>query len=248
MSTNGTNDPQSHSKFLTHVTSYPVVNSSIETFKPVEPYLEGPYAYAKPYVAKADELADSGLQRVDGRFPIVREDTDKVIETGRGYVFWPWKYVYGTYSDEYRKTASHDHKNPNAAGLITLVKALLSTELKIASDFFQFVADFLGPRYEEQKKKGAHYIRQGQETAQQYKEAGRSTLLDYQQMGQQKGEEMGAQGREMVEQVREGAEQGKGQMRDGGGQVKGQAKETKEQVKGQAQQGKEEVRARGGSK
>ena len=122
MTTNGaSNNSQSSSKFLNHVTSYPVVNSSIETFKsnpygkqaleiadstyqrfgkPVEPYLEGPYAYAKPYVAKADELADSGLQRVDGRFPIMKEDTDKVLETSRDYVFWPINYLYGTYNGE----------------------------------------------------------------------------------------------------------------------------------------------------
>ncbi|KAK0277823.1 hypothetical protein LTR35_009659 [Friedmanniomyces endolithicus] len=263
MSTNGaSNNSQSSSKFLSHVTSYPVVNSSIETFKsnpygkqaleiadstyqrfgkPVEPYLEGPYSYAKPYVAKADELADSGLQRVDGRFPIMKEDTDKVLETSRDYVFWPVNYLYGTYNDEYRKTASHDHKDPNSAGLITLVKAVLSTELRIAADFFQFVANFFGPHYEEQKKKGADYMRQGQETAQHYREAGKSTLLDYQQMGQQKAGEYADQGREMVEQVR-------GQAADGVEQAKGSAWEGKEQIKGQAQQGREELRLRSGAK
>jgi len=134
MTTNGaSNNSQSSSKFLNHVTSYPVVNSSIETFKshpygkqaleiadstyqrfgkPVEPYLEGPYAYAKPYVAKADELADSGLQRVDGRFPIMKEDTDKVLETSRDYVFWPINYLYGTYNGELALSSSSDESLP----------------------------------------------------------------------------------------------------------------------------------------
>ena len=70
--------PSSH--FLNHLSSYPVVSDGIEAYKtnpygkksleladnaynrfgkPVQPYLETPYNYAKPYVAKADELADS---------------------------------------------------------------------------------------------------------------------------------------------------------------------------------------------
>lgn len=100
------------SKFLKHVTSYPVVNDGINNFKshpygrksidladsayqrfgkPVEPYLETPLSYAKPYVEKADALADSGLEQVDARFPIVKEDTNTVIETGKSYIFYPFK-------------------------------------------------------------------------------------------------------------------------------------------------------------
>jgi len=118
----------SSSKFLSHVTSYPVVNDGIETFKqnpygkkslelandtyrkygkPVEPYLETPYNYARPYVAKADELAASGLGHVDTHFPIVKEDTHTVVDTAMGYVFWPFKlagdgrdYVLKTWSGE----------------------------------------------------------------------------------------------------------------------------------------------------
>jgi len=109
-----TNGGEASSKFLSHVTSYPVVNDGIETFKQnpygkkslelandtyqkygkaVEPYLETPYSYAKPYVAKADELADSGLAQVDSHFPLVKEDTDTVVDTAKSYVFWPFKVV-----------------------------------------------------------------------------------------------------------------------------------------------------------
>ena len=113
-----TNGEQPSSKFINHVTSYPVVNDSIETFKqnpygkksleiadgayqkfgkPVEGYLQTPYSYAKPYVSKADELADSGLGSVESRFPIVKEDTNTVVDTAKSYAFWPFSYLYGTW-------------------------------------------------------------------------------------------------------------------------------------------------------
>lgn len=116
---NMTNGETGGSKTLSHVTSYPVVNDAIETFKqhpvgkksleladgayqrfgkPVEGYLETPYSYAKPYVNKADELADSGLQTVDSHFPIVKEDTHTLIDTAKGYIFWPYSYVVETYN------------------------------------------------------------------------------------------------------------------------------------------------------
>lgn len=130
--TNGTSSPSNKptsSKFLSHLQSYPVVSSSVSTFqnhpygkksleladsaytkygKAVEPYLEKPYGYAKPYVAKADELGDKGLTSVEERFPIVREETGSIVEKGRGWVWWPLElagkgknYVMGTWNGEY---------------------------------------------------------------------------------------------------------------------------------------------------
>jgi hypothetical protein len=115
--TNGTSTPTF--KTLDHVTSYPVVSDSISAVKshpygkksldlahdayqrfgkPVEGYVQGPYSYVKPYVTKADELADSGLSQVDTRFPIVKEDSGTVIETAKGYVMWPFNYYTSTYN------------------------------------------------------------------------------------------------------------------------------------------------------
>ena len=90
----------SQSKFISHLTSYPVVSDGVETFKsnpygrksldladsayqrvvkPVEPHFETAYSYAKPYVGKADELGDSGLGYIDSKFPIVKEDTSAIV-------------------------------------------------------------------------------------------------------------------------------------------------------------------------
>ena len=112
-----TNGETTSSQFLTHLTSLPAVSEGIETYKsnpygkksleivdglyarvgkPVEPYL--PLNYAKPYIQKADELADSGLSHVENHFPIVTKDTATIIDTTKSYAFWPYNYVTGTYS------------------------------------------------------------------------------------------------------------------------------------------------------
>lgn len=113
-----TNGEKPSSQFISHLTSYPAVNDSIETFKsnpygkksieladsaynrfgkPVEPYLNTPYSYAKPYVQKADELADSGLNTVESHFPIVKEDTHTIVDTAKSYIWWPYNYVNGAW-------------------------------------------------------------------------------------------------------------------------------------------------------
>lgn len=130
-----TNGTSPSSKFLSHLNSYPVVSDGVETFKsnpygkksldladsayqklgkPIEPYLETPYSYAKPYVTKADELADSGLGHVESRFPIVKEDTNTIIDTGKSIVWYPFKlaedgksYVMSTWQGKQRHSHSH---------------------------------------------------------------------------------------------------------------------------------------------
>lgn len=164
-----------------HLTSYPVVSDSIETFKsnpygaksldiadatyarfgkPVMPYLQTPISYAAPYVQKADELADKGLGQVDNHFPIVKEDTQTLKDTAVHYAFFPLHvagqgkdYLLGTWQDEYKKTA---HRS--GSGITTSVLALISTEMKIASDTLQFIADFLGPKKDAAKQKSNSYI------------------------------------------------------------------------------------------
>ncbi|WPH00205.1 Hypothetical protein R9X50_00302800 [Acrodontium crateriforme] len=218
-----TNGDKPASKFLSHVTSYPVVSDSIDTFKshpygkksleladgayqkfgkPVEPYLETPYSYAKPYVTKADELADSGLGKVDERIPFLKEETKTIVDTGKSYVFYPFKvvdngkqYVFKTWDDEYKRTASHNDRGP---GLITSGLALISTELKIASDFFQAVADFLGPKYAEGKQKGADYVKSAEDTADHYKN-----------LAADKIDELTKKGEQTKDQVKSEAEQAK---------------------------------------
>lgn len=123
------NGEKSSSQFLDHITSYPVVSDSIETFKsnpygkksleladgayarfgkPVEPYLETPKSYVAPYAKKADELADSGLGKVESHFPIMKDDTNTIVEKGKSLIFYPFKlagdsrdYVFSTYNGSF---------------------------------------------------------------------------------------------------------------------------------------------------
>lgn len=113
-----TNGEKHSSQFISHFTSLPAVNDGIGAFKsnpygkksielvdgaysrfgkPVEPYLQTPYSYAKPYVQKADELADSGLSWGENKFPIVKEETGTIVDTAKGYVLWPYSYLSQTW-------------------------------------------------------------------------------------------------------------------------------------------------------
>jgi hypothetical protein len=127
--TNGDKSLSSSSQFISHLTSLPAVNDGIETFKsnpygkksleivdgaytrigkPVEPYLQTPYSYAKPYVQKADELADSTLSWGEKQFPIVKEDTHTIVDTAKGYVFYPYSYLSKTWQGVFLSSSSHN--------------------------------------------------------------------------------------------------------------------------------------------
>lgn len=168
-----TNGEKPNSQFINHLSKYPVVSDTISTYKsvplgqysldvannayqsfakPFFPYLRGPYGYVAPYVQRADDLADHGLDKLEDTFPIVKQDTYKIRDSIFDSVFMPVRvafsgkdYLLNTYRDEYRKTGG--------SGLITTGKAILSTEIKVAADFFQSVANFLGPKKEAAKHK-----------------------------------------------------------------------------------------------
>jgi len=163
MSTPLTNGEKPHSKVLSHITSYPVVSDTISTYKsnpygqksinlantaytkfgsPLLPYFETPYSYVAPYVEKADSLVDSTLSSVDAKFPIVKEDTQKVKSTVLDFAFFPLRlaaggkeYVFGTFNDEYKKTGGDD-------GIVKLAKATISTELKVGHDTLNYIINY----------------------------------------------------------------------------------------------------------
>lgn len=130
--------------------------------KPLEPHLRTPYSYAKPYVNKADSLADQVLTSVDSHVPIIKEDTHTIFDTVKGFVFFPFKvandgkgYLVNTWYDEYDKTVTQKKRGP---GPISLTMAVVSTELRVASDTFQYLADLLADRSKDAKKKKDQYV------------------------------------------------------------------------------------------
>jgi hypothetical protein len=168
------NGEKPQSKVLSHLKSYPLVHDGLEFYRstpygakslsvltttyerliaPLHPYLRTPYSYISPYINRADELGDNGLSRVESRFPIVKEDTGKLKETVTAYAFAPLnlvgqgkEYVLGTWEDEYSKTRGE-------VGVVRSVKALISTELKIGSDGYKYVSEYLGQGKEKAAKK-----------------------------------------------------------------------------------------------
>ena len=87
--------------------------------------------------------------------------------------------------------------------------ALISTELKIASDFFQTVADFLGPKYEEAKKKSPDYVKNTLDTAEQYKDMGKDKLEEYKKAGEEKAKEAQKVAQEKADQAKQEGQKAK---------------------------------------
>jgi len=163
---------EKHSLFISHLTSYPLVSDSLsfyvnnpygaksvnlvnEAYKkflvPVEPYLKTPYSFVAPYLEKADSLGDKGLSKVDSTFPIVKEETSSLKEKVKGLPLVPYStaisakdYVFKTYQDESSKVGG--------SGVVPFAKSVVSTELKIGSDAFNYITSFLVAKKDEGSK------------------------------------------------------------------------------------------------
>lgn len=135
-------------------------------------------------------------------------------------MIYPYINMLTVPKDEYKKTASHNNRGP---GLTTSGLALLSTELRIASDVFQTIADFLGPKVQEGRKNAADYVQAVGEKAQDFKQNGEQKANDYAKAGQEKANDYAKVGREKVNEAKQFGE------------------EKKEQTKQEAQKAKDEA-------
>lgn len=122
---------------------------------PLVPYLRTPYSIIAPYLSKADTMADSGLTKVDERYPIVKKETAHITDTFKGYAYYPVTvvgkgkdYVFNTYDDEYKKTGEDK-------SIVHTTKALVSTELRIAFEAYGYAMSFLSKKKEEVQEKVA---------------------------------------------------------------------------------------------
>ncbi|KAG4035179.1 hypothetical protein MFRU_002g05200 [Monilinia fructicola] len=166
------NGETSSSAFLSHLTSYPLIHDSISTFKsypygqrsidltttsyekfgkPFIPYLQKPYQYVSPYVAKADEFGESTLSTIDSKFPAVKKPTGELYSDGKYFVFYPItkgnegkEYVLGKYNSEVKKTEDQ--------GIVGYGKAVVSTGLIVSSEAFQWLSQFLSAKKAEAKE------------------------------------------------------------------------------------------------
>ncbi|WEW55018.1 hypothetical protein PRK78_000445 [Emydomyces testavorans] len=152
------------SQFFNHLTSYPIVSESLQNLKanpygqksleladqgyshfakPILPYLAKPYGYVAPYVNKADELGNEGLNRVDNTIPVVMHASENIKQTIKGYVSVPFRlaeggkgYVLETYSKE---------RNAVGDGYLARSKAAVSTGLRLTADSCLWLRGYLVP-------------------------------------------------------------------------------------------------------
>lgn len=164
--------PPTNTTLLQHLTSYPVVSDSIALFKgnpygaksiefadqgytrlakPVLPYFSAPYGYVAPYLARADTLGDKGLSEFDTRFPIVREDTQKIRGTIYNTAGYPVRvagdvkhHVFDIYGSEYKKCGGD--------GIFASGKAVITTSLVLSQESLAWVSTWLQTAKEEAKE------------------------------------------------------------------------------------------------
>ncbi|CAG8421172.1 unnamed protein product [Penicillium salamii] len=163
---------EKHSHFLEHLTSYPVVSDSISYYKgnpygaksielvdhgytrlakPVLPYFSAPYSYVAPYLARADSLGDKGLTEIDTRFPIIKEDTQKLRGSIYNRASFPARlagdaktHLYDIYGSEYKKCGGD--------GIFASGKAVVTTSLVLSQESLAWISTFLQTKKEEAKE------------------------------------------------------------------------------------------------
>ncbi|OAP59389.1 hypothetical protein AYL99_06687 [Fonsecaea erecta] len=166
------NGDMPHSAFFSHIQSYPLVSDSIKTIqenpygvksieltnagytkfvKPTLPYFQTPASYAKPYVAKADELGDKFLTKFDEQVPIVKAETKDIQDKVMSYIQWPLdtanttkEWALDTYKDEYKKCGGE--------GYVAGGKAVITTSLILSSDVLKWISSFLQAKKEQAKE------------------------------------------------------------------------------------------------
>lgn len=118
---------------------------------PITVYFKGPYAYVAPYLTKADSMGVRGLEGLEARFPVVKQEMSTVKQRVHSTAMMPLTiatngkdYVFRTYDSEFQRT--------HGQGVMRQAKAAISTELKIAIDVLNWISEALRHKKEEGAK------------------------------------------------------------------------------------------------
>lgn len=130
-----------------------ITNSSYSAFvKPVLPYLQSPYSYTKPYIARVDQIGDAVLSKFDEKIPILKTETHEIKDTVIDYAVFPVKkaaegkdWIQSTYSNEYKKCGGD--------GYVAGGKALITSGLILGSDVLGWLSSFLQAKKDEASAK-----------------------------------------------------------------------------------------------
>jgi hypothetical protein len=103
--------------------------------------LSKPYQYVSPYVQKVDSLGDKILDRIDERFPVVRNFTEEVYQDTRALTLLPYHkglegkdHVFQVYNSELKKNEQ--------AGLVAYGKAAVTTVLVVSNETLSWISSF----------------------------------------------------------------------------------------------------------
>jgi hypothetical protein len=131
--------------------SIEVTNSGYSKFvKPNLHYFDTPASYAKPYAAKADELGDKFLTKVDEKVPILKSETKEIQGTITSYIYWPINTATET-KDWALSTYQKQYKQCGGDGVVAGGKALVTTPLILGSEVLKWLSSFLEAKKEEAK-------------------------------------------------------------------------------------------------
>ncbi|KAK6336612.1 hypothetical protein TWF718_009411 [Orbilia javanica] len=177
MATNG--ETETHSVFLSHLGSLPVVSDGVTYFKghpvgqrslsisqsvydtfvkPFSPYIAKANVYAGPYVTKADQFADSSLLQLEERVPIVKEPTEKLKERITSLLVYHTAQdalAFGNEKKDYALKVYNDEYNKASNGqksLVSVAKAGISTTFILSTQTIGWIAGYLTAKKEEVKE------------------------------------------------------------------------------------------------
>ncbi|KAL5603550.1 hypothetical protein FOVSG1_006300 [Fusarium oxysporum f. sp. vasinfectum] len=160
---NGDMNAAQSSAFTQHLLNYPVISDGVHTFKsnkygqssiklgeaayqtfaaPVVPYFSRPCQYVSPYVRKVDFLGGKALDRIDERFPVAKKPTEELYQDTRALILLPYHkglegkdHVFQIYNSELKKNEQ--------TGLVTHVKAAVTTVLVVSNETLSWISSFL---------------------------------------------------------------------------------------------------------
>ena len=108
--------------------------------------------YAKPlapYAAKVDSLGNEGLNRVDGRFPILNEEPDAIRGRMASYYEAPFRVV-GDRRKHLIDTYKTQRSRAGGDGYVAQGMAIFTTGLKATSEGLQWLSAYLVPETPQQ--------------------------------------------------------------------------------------------------
>lgn len=114
------------------------------------PYFSTPYSYIAPYVARADSLGNQGLTQIDSRFPIVREETQKIRGTIYDNASYPVR-VAGDAKEHLLDIYGSEYKKLGGDGFFASGKAVITTGLVLSSESLNWATTWFHTAKEEVK-------------------------------------------------------------------------------------------------